>query len=152
MSDFRPPPDGTDLIKPSWVQNGFLALGCLILAFGLFRLDPDKVEGSLYMSIFMVFGAVVLMSSHLPGSTGVWLDRDGFLVREMYKSERYRWDEVGPFIVRRKLLGKSIEFPYTPAGEELPKVRSLPRAIGASAWSVAQKMNDWRAWAADEAG
>ena len=152
MSEFRPPPGETEFIKPSVVQNGFLALGCLVLAVGLFRLDPEKVEGSIYMAGFMVFGALVLMSAHLPGSTGIWLDRDGFLVRDMYKTERYRWDEVGPFIIRRKMIGKSIEFPYRPAGADLPKPRILPRSIGKSAWAVTQKMNDWRTWATGDAG
>ncbi len=147
MSDFQPPEGETEVIRPSVLHNGFLALGCVLAAAVMFKVDPARVQGAVYMGGFLVFGALVIMSSHLPGSTGIWVDRDGFLVRDMYKSERYRWDEVGPFIIRRKLIGKGIEFAYQPADGGLPQVRLLPRGLGGAPWQIAKRMNDWHAWA-----
>ena len=152
MSDFEPPPGETEVIGASWLHNGFLALGCLILAAALFRMEPGKVQGAIYMAGFLVIGAGVILSAQLPGCTGVWLDRDGFLVRDMYKSYRYGWDEVGPFIIRRRLFGKGIEFAYTPKDGGRIESRALPRGVGRSPWTVAKKMNDWREWALHNAG
>ena len=150
MSAFEPPPGEVEELKPSWLHNGFLALGCLILAGAMFGLDPETNKGAIYMGAFLIFSALVILATHLPGATGVWIDRDGFLVREMYKTDRYSWDEVGPFITRRKLLGKAIEFPYAPADGGNVQARSLPRGLTGSVFSVAKKMNDWRAWATEQ--
>jgi len=147
MSDFQPPEGETEVIRPSVLHNGFLALGCVLGAGVLFTLDPGKVQGAVYMGGFFLFGALVIMSSHLPGSTGVWVDRDGFLVRDMYKSERYRWDQVGHFFIRKKLFGKGIEFAYQPADGGPLEVRLLPRGLGGAPWQIAKRMNDWHAWA-----
>lgn len=133
-----------DVIRPSLMHNGFLALGCLVLAIALFRMDSAKVEGPILMAIFLLVSAAVIMSAHLPGSTGIWLDEDGFLTRDMYKSERFRWGEVGPFSIRRRLLGTGVEFAYTPPGESMPQTRSLPRGMGRSAWRLVRLMNERR--------
>lgn len=131
-------------IRPSLLHNGFLALGCLFLAVALFVAEDAKIEGAFFLAIFLIFSAGVIMMAHLPGSTGIWLDEDGFTARDMYKSERYRWSEVGPFMLRRKLLGKSIEFPYQPPGETRPQARSLPRGLGRSGWRLMRFMNERR--------
>ena len=146
MSEFQPPSGETEVIRPSLLHNGFLALGCLILAVALFRLDPADIQGAYYMGAFLLFSALVIMTTHLPGATGIWIDREGFLLRDMYKSERYRWDEVGPFIVRRRLFGKGIEFSYQPLDGGPLETRSLPRGLGGAPWKVAKRMNDWHAW------
>jgi hypothetical protein len=147
MSDFQPPEGETEVIRPSVLHNGFLAFGCVLAAAIMFKLDPAKVQGSMYMGGFLFFGALIIMTPHLPGSTGIWIDRDGFLVRDMYKSERYRWDEVGRFIVNRKIFGKGIEFAYQPPDGGLPQVRQLPRSLGGAPQHVAKRMNDWHGWA-----
>ena len=144
MSLFRVKPGDPDVIRPSLAHNGFLALGCLILGVALFRAEGAKIEGALFMGIFLLLSAGVIMITHLPGCTGVWLDDGGFLVRDMYKSERYRWSEVGPFMVRRRLFGTGVEFAYTPPGETAPQVRSLPRGLGRSGWRIVQLMNQRR--------
>ncbi len=147
MSEFQPPEGETEVILPSVLQNGFLALGCLLAAGIMFRVDPAQVEAAVYMGGFFVFGAFVIMAVHLPGSTGIWIDRDGFLIRDMYKAERYDWDKVGPFIISRKLFGRGIEFAYRPAEGEPLQVRSLPRGLGGKPRHLAKRMNDWLAWA-----
>jgi hypothetical protein len=144
MSLFRLKPGDPDVIRPSLAQNGFLALGCLILGVALLREEAAKLEGALFMGIFLMLSAGVIMATHLPGCTGVWLDDEGFLVRDMYKSERYRWSEVGPFMVRRRLFGTGVEFAYTPPGETAPQARSLPRGLGRSGWRIVQLMNQRR--------
>jgi len=134
----------SDTIRPSLVYNGSLALGCLILAIGLFGVESAKIEGALFMAIFLLLSAAVIMASHLPGCTGIWLDKEGFLTRDMYKAERYRWTEVGSFTIRRRLLGSTVEFTYTPAGETVPQMRSLPRGLGRSGWRIVRFMNERR--------
>ncbi len=140
----------TDVIRPSLLHNAFMALGCAIMAGAMFRAGAQSVESATYIGIFLSLGATMFLVSHLPGSTGVWLDRDGFLVRDLYSSRRYAWDEVGIFDVRRKMLGRGIDFAYRPPGADRPEARSLPRGIGSSVWAVAKTMNDWRSRATGE--
>jgi len=140
----------TDVIRPSLLHNGFMALGCAIMAGAMFRAGSQSIEGATYLGIFLSLGATMFLVSHLPGSTGVWLDRDGFLIRDLYSSRRYEWSEVGIFDVRRKMLGRGIDFAYRPLDADRPEARSLPRGIGSSVWAVAKTMNDWRARATGE--
>jgi hypothetical protein len=141
MSLFGPGSDASDTIRPSLLHNGVLALGCLVMGVVLLRMDDAKVEGAVYLAAFLVFCAAVIMATHLPGCTGIWLDDDGFLARDMYKSERYRWSEVGPFVPRRRLLGSGVEFLHTPPGKTAGETRSLPRGLGGSGWKIAERMN-----------
>jgi hypothetical protein len=134
----------SDIIRPSLIHNGSLALGCFGLGVALFMVDSAKIEGALFMALFLILSAGVIMAVHLPGCTGVWLDEGGFLTRDMYKSERYSWSEVGPFVYRRRMMGSSVEFPYTPPGETVPQIRSLPRGMGRSGWRLMQVMNERR--------
>lgn len=144
MNPFRRSVDDSDTIRPSLVQDGFLALGCVILGIGLLRMEGEDFEGATLVAAFVLVGAAVIMATHLPGCTGIWLDGEGFLMREMYKSERFRWSEVGPFMVRRRLLGLGVDFSYTPTGETVPVMRSLPRGLGDSGWKIALRMNGRR--------
>lgn len=150
MSEFKPPPGETEVIGPSWLHNGVMAVGCLALAFVMFRLGVAQMKGAYWMSAFMVFSAAVFLAAHLPGATGVWIDREGFLVREMYRAERFEWERVSAFMVRRKLLGKAIEFTYDSPRSGRVEGRTLPRGLAGSLWGVAKRMNDWRAWAAEQ--
>jgi hypothetical protein len=84
------------------------------------------------------------MAAHLPGCTGIWLDDEGFLTRDMYKTERYKWSEVGTFVLRRRMLGSGVEFPYQPTEDAVPEARHLPRGMGRSGWRLAQFMNERR--------
>ena len=136
--------EDSDVIRPSLVHNGSLALACLVLGIALFTTDNAKIEGALFMAIFLVASAAVIMATHLPGCTGIWLDDDGFMTRNMYKAERYRWTEVGPFSIRRRLMGSTVDFPYTPPGETEPQARSLPHGMGRSGYRLAQRMNERR--------
>lgn len=152
MKLFRRVPDDRDTIRPSLMYNGVLGVGCLVFAAILLRTGPEKIEGAGLMAIFLVLSAGVILATHLPGCTGVWLDDDGFLVRNMYRSERYRWAEVGLFAVRRHLLGSTVDFPYTPPGETLPETRSLPVGLGRPGRKIARIMNDRRAHAVGAGG
>jgi len=150
MSEFTPPEDETEVIGPSWLHNGVMALGCLALAFFMFRLGEAQMRGAYWMAAFMAFSAFVFLAAHLPGATGVWIDRDGFLTREMYQTERFEWARTGAFMVRRKLLGKMIEFTYDSPASGRMETRTLPRGLAGSLWVNAKRMNDWRAWIAEQ--
>jgi hypothetical protein len=141
MSVLRWRKDEPEAIRPSLVHNGSLALGCAGLAIALFVADHSKVEGALLLAIFLLLSAAVIMAAHLPGCTGIWFDGEGFLSRDMYKAERYRWTEVGPFSIRRRLLATSADFAYMAPGETAPQTRSLPRGMGRSAVRLARQMN-----------
>ena len=148
MTRLRRDADDADTIRPSLLHNGFLALGCLLLGVALLRAEAADVDGATLMAGFLLLSAAVIMATHLPGCTGIWLDDEGFLLRDMYKSERYRWSEVGPFVVRRRLIGSAVEFAYTPSGETAPQTRALPRGLGGSGWKIAERMNRRRERAA----
>ena len=141
MNPFRRRSDGeADVIRPSLLHGGLLALGCVLLALAALR----ESEAATVMAVLLLCGAAVLMAVHLPGCTGIWIDTDGFLVRDMYRSERYRWPEVGPFAVRRRLLGSAVEFAYMPPGGAVSEARTLPRTLGGSGWKIAERMNRHR--------
>lgn len=150
MSEIEPPSGGTEVIGPSWLHNGVMAAGCLMLAYFMFRLGVAQMKGAYWMSAFMVFSAFVFLAVHLPGATGIWIDRDGFVVRDMYRTERFEWEGVGPFMVRRKLLGKAIDFTYVSPDRDRVESRSLPRGLAGSIWMLAKRMNDLRAWVAEQ--
>lgn len=130
-----------DVIRPSLSHNGLLALGCLAAGIGLLRMENAEAEGATIMAVFLLLSAAVIMATHLPGCTGVWLDDDGFRTCEVYRCERYRWSEVGPFVARRRLLGTGVDFAYTPRGETAAQTRSLPRGLGGSGTKIAERMN-----------
>jgi hypothetical protein len=136
--------DESEAIRPSLMHNGSLALGCAGLAIALLAADHAKVEGAMLLAIFLLLSAAVIMAAHLPGCTGIWFDAEGFLTRDMYKAERYRWPEVGPFSIRRRLLATQVDFAYTAPGETAPQTRSLPRGMGRSALRLARRMNERR--------
>ncbi len=136
--------DESEAIRPSLIHNGSLALGCAGLSVALFATANAKIEGALLLAIFLLLSAAVIMAAHLPGCTGIWFDGEGFLTRDMYKSERYRWSEIGPFSIRRRLLATSVDFAYTPPGETAPQTRSLPRGMGRSPMRLARRMNTRR--------
>jgi hypothetical protein len=144
--------DGSDAIRPSLMHNGSLAVASTGLAIALFSVESAKLEGALIFAIFLLLSAAVIMAAHLPGCTGIWFDDEGFLTRDMYKAEHYRWPEVGPFSIRRRLLATSVEFAYSPPGETMPQTRSLPRGLGRSALRLARQMNDRRERALGTAG
>lgn len=133
-----------DVIRPSLVHNGFLALGCLGLGIALIVADNAKIQGAMLLGFFLLASAAVIMAAHLPGCTGIWLDDDGFLMRDMYKTERYRWTEIGPFTLRRRLFGATVDFPLNDSGETIPQQRSLPRGMGRSGWRLMRYMNERR--------
>ena len=137
---WKSPYDG-DTLRPSLVFNGTLALGCLLFAAILFRTDPAEAKAAFLWAIFLVFSAAVILATHLPGCTGVWLDDDGFTVRDMYKSTRYRWSEVGGFVMRRRLLGTEVEFPYSSPDGGPTQARHLPRTLNRAGWKIAAMMN-----------
>ena len=152
MKLFRREPDDPDIIRPSLMYNGTLAAGCLLFAVLVLRTGTAKIEGAGLMAIFLVLSAGVILATHLPGCTGVWFDDDGFLIRDMYRSERYRWAEVGLFTVRRRVVGSSVDFPYTAPDGTYAETRSLPRGLGRSGWKLARMMNDRRTHAVGDGG
>jgi len=141
MKPFWKSPYDGDTLRPSLAFNSTLALGCLVFAAILFRTDPAEAKAAFLWAIFLVFSAAVILATHLPGCTGVWLDDDGFTVRDMYKSTRYRWSEVGSFVMRRRLLGTEVEFPYSPPDGGPTQARHLPRALNRPGWKIALMMN-----------
>jgi hypothetical protein len=105
------------------IQHGASALGLLALIF----------------SITGTAGAVQL----IPGSAGLWLDREGFTFRMFWYDRRRQWKKITPILSSQvgllQMVGYNIE------GDAPNKPREvLPDTYGISANELAELMNHWR--------
>ncbi len=90
-------------LRPLAIAVGFVALGIVFIRAG-------AMSGLSWVTVTF-FGAcgVVLWASLLPGGTGLTLDKDGFLVRNLFRQRRYLWRDTESFAVaevsRKKFVG-----------------------------------------------
>jgi hypothetical protein len=142
-----PARDGARLeIRPSMTRGLAVVLGSVLLTVGFVRIGmtgTGPAYPAFLAAVLVGAGAVLAAVALLPGASGLWLDADGFELREIYSVKRYRWSEVGEFAVRRKILGRAVEFAYQPSGGK-PEKRSLSASYTIPAFRLAQLMNEWR--------
>jgi hypothetical protein len=84
------------------------------------------------------------MAAHLPGASGLSLNAEGFEIRELYSVRRYPWSEVTEFTIKRRMLGKAVDFAHVPPDGGKPEARSLPTGYAINPYRLLQLMNEWR--------
>jgi hypothetical protein len=83
-------PSARDTLAPAGVCLAFAVLGAVIIV----------ANGSAWGWAALAFfglGAIVLGASLLPGVSELRLDREGFAVRSLFRTGRYRWNDVKSF-------------------------------------------------------
>ena len=143
-------PEGQDeilVIRPSLGRNAVYAVTAVVMA-GIFlelaRSGQTSPLPAILGAIVLVIGAATLLSAHLPDASYLRLTPEGFEIREFRKSTYYRWTEVSPFGLRRRVLGTAIEFAVFPPDGSKPESRTLPAGYTVPVRQLIQTMSEWR--------
>ncbi|MDP6390859.1 MAG: hypothetical protein QF654_13270 [Alphaproteobacteria bacterium] len=147
MSDPTEHREATLEIRPSLARTLAVAFGGVI--FAAIVLDfAAKGEGSVFPAYLaagvLIIGAIMAMGQHLPGASGLSLNAEGFEIRELYSVKRYPWSEVTEFTIKRRVLGKAVEFAHVPQDGGKVEARSLPTGYSINPYRLLQLMNEWR--------
>jgi hypothetical protein len=96
-------------------------------------------------ALAVIFGIMAALTGAqlIPGSAGLWLDRQGFTFRLFWYDRRREWKEITPILSSQVGLLQMVG--YNRAGDEPNKPREvLPDTYGISANELADLMNHWR--------
>ena len=140
------------VLKPSGLRTwAFILTSAGFTVGGMFmaREDPAGLWIAGFFGLCLLVGVV----NALPAASGLRLDRQGFVVRTLFRSRTYRWADIAFFGVAWVSGMRLVTFSLrarTPAGA----VRSffvgdfdgaLPESYGHSAVALAELLEDWRA-------
>jgi hypothetical protein len=104
----------------------FVAAGIWIVSRG----DAPRWAG--WTSIFFFgLGVPVSLFQFLPGACELRIDREGFTIRQMYRSHRVLWSELTEIGVGGP-RGKMVVFNYAPGKTKGRRLRSMARALSGS--------------------
>jgi hypothetical protein len=147
MSEAPQGGESTVEIKPSLARSVIYAITAVAMSVAflqLARTGETSLVPAILGALVLFVGAAVLLAAHLPGGSLLRLTQDGFEIREFRNSTVYRWTDVSPFGLRRRMLGTSIEFADLAAEGGKPQVRTLPSGYTISIHRLLQLMNEWR--------
>ena len=85
------------------------------------------------------FSAVQL----IPGSGGLWLDREGFVYRMFWVDRRREWKKISPILGSQVGLLQMVGYHREGCPPNKPR-EVLPDTYGISANQLAEIMNQWR--------
>lgn len=112
--------------------------------------------------IWILFGATACAlgavgMTALPGRSHLRLEADGFEIRTPFRTRRFAWRDVTPFVPARLSYAPLVVFRARPSpGAELPPTpeptaadiadgaEALPQTYGRDEVELAALMNDWR--------
>jgi hypothetical protein len=131
-------------------------LGLLTAAFVVLAI---VLHGLLWLLVLAAGCALAVVGvAALPGRNYLRLDREGFDIRTPFRSRRFAWADVTPFVAVRLSSGEQVVFRSRVApGAALPPAPeptaedigegadALPATYGRDAAALAGLMNDWRA-------
>ena len=137
--------------KRRW--GAVLAIGLALMAASLFSIRDQPAVGWISLAFF---GACTLVAAVqlLPGASALKLDQEGFVVRNLFREWRTRWEDIGPFRVVRLVFWHMVGFDRViPAGgNPVARINStlvgaaetLPETYGLAPERLAALMNEWR--------
>jgi hypothetical protein len=138
----------------------------LVVSVGFVGIGIGLLHVSLWMASFSIafFGicGVCAMVTLLPGATHLRLHNEGFEVRNMFRTVRVNWSDIGDIGVMRVGPNQMVGFNFAPGCSRLQKGRALVRAVGGwegalpetygmSAAALAELLNTYRTHAAEAA-
>jgi len=147
---------GTELpdqvyLPPSRVRWIFVLVASVIIV-GLnlyFTLNVEAPALWFFVAIFTLMGSLA-GTQLIPGSAGLWLDREGFTYRRFWTNTRREWKKVSPIMGHQMgIFGSQLAIlqmvGFHNEGDAPNKAREiLPDTYGISAEELAALMNHWR--------
>ena len=135
------------VVFPSLIRNILFSVVCVGFSAYLIQLahtDRMEIPAAYLVTLILTAGSIILLSAHFPGASHLKLTKDGFEIRELYKSRLFPWDEVATFVARRRFMGTTVEFMYLHPEIGQAVEESLPTGYAISAADLLQTMNAWR--------
>jgi hypothetical protein len=148
MSATRSQPHDVVVLRPSPLKAIGMAVCSAVIAVLCFRYWVDGLEYGWVAGSFLALGAVFYTMHLVPGAYALTLSREGLEVMELYAVKRFAWPEVSEFMVRRGILGATVQFYHHPSGTELPSHEKLNESFGYAPYKMAEVLNEWRVRAA----
>jgi len=139
--------DNVRVLLPSPIKSIGMAISSAVIAVLCFRFWFEGLEYAWVAGSFLAVGAVFYMMHLVPGAYALTLSRHGFEVLELYALKRYSWPEVSEFMVRRGILGATVQFYHPPSGTTLPSHIKLNETFGYAPYKMAEILNEWREYA-----
>jgi hypothetical protein len=136
-------------LPPSRVRWIFtLVASAIIVSLNLyFVLSVNAPALWFFVAIFTFMGALA-GAQLIPGSGGLWLDRQGFTYRRFWSNTRREWKKVSPILgTQLGVFGIQVVqmVGFSNEGDAPNKARDiLPDTYGVSADELAVLMNHWR--------
>lgn len=146
---------GPVTLKPSRRKWLFMALiGGAFTATGLFLMPKAEVWTWLGVGFFG-FGTLVAIITLLPGSAGLRLSRDGFLVTSLFRGHFVAWAQATDFVADPVAPARKKMVLYNDAGSKnsrygkistglVGRSGGMPDTYGMSADALAGLMSRWR--------
>lgn len=114
-----------------------------------------------FVAITFGLGSLVFILQLLPNSSTLLLEPDGFTVRSLYRSHKYKWDDISHFAVTRIGVNKMVAFDFSGSYEKGQRARqlsaglsgyegALPDSYGMKPEHLAQLLNEWKSRYSDE--
>lgn len=141
MSDL---PNPQQVLRPSVFRCVGLSVACTVMAVMLVHLWYRGNNDAWIPAVFMILGAIFFAFHMVPNAYGLWVDREGFNVSEMFTVKRYEWPVVSDFNVKRGILGYYVEFYHDSGEAERPKRVVLNETYGFKPVAMARMLNDQR--------
>jgi hypothetical protein len=142
------------VLRASKLKNLLSALvSCVFIAGGVWLILGGDGIGW-FVAGFFGLCLIVFLVQMLPQSSYLRLDPEGFEIRTLFQSSRYKWDDVAVFGTK-KIGSKMVIFLFSPEYENGKTARgislavagvegALPDTYGMSAEELANLMNEWR--------
>ncbi len=137
------------------ISAGNLVFGAL----GFWLYQRDQSTTGLGLGVLCSVLALGTAAQLLPGASELTLDQEGFTVKAMFRTQRYRWMDITGFSVGKIGLNSMVVFNFTDdfrsrseaerAASDFMKnlngfEASIPGGFGKSPQELSQLMNSWK--------
>lgn len=137
-------PDDVLVLRPSLLKSVGMAVSSAVIAVMCFRYWIDGLEYGWVAGSFLGLGAAFYTMHLVPSAFALTLSREGLEVRELYSVKRFVWPEVSEFMVRRGILGATVQFYHHPSDGSLPTHQKLNESFGYAPYKLVEILNEWR--------
>jgi len=136
------------VLYPTPARSIAMAICSAGIAYVCFSVWSDGIEYGWVAGSFMALAAAFYAMHLVPGAFSMTLSRQGIEIVDLYAAKRYAWSEVSEFLVRRGILGASVEFHHQRSGAPMPRREKLTELFGYKPNKMAALLNEWRSRAA----
>tara|TARA_R110001606_G_C15271170_1_gene639499 strand:+ start:548 stop:1027 length:480 start_codon:yes stop_codon:yes gene_type:complete len=130
-------------LYPSKAQCVAMSVASVVCSIFLFKVWLDGIEYAWVAGGFLTASAVYYAAHLLRGGFSMTLDKEGFTIVEMFSARHYKWANISDIVLRRGILGPSVEF-YDLTGGEMQRVK-MTQNYGYRPRQLLELMLQWRA-------